>query len=247
MGLALLFALAVWARPAFSQEPPSWGLLSKQACAAYQEGRYSDAARLYDLLVKAGLEGAAVHYDLGNCHLREGDLGHAILEYRRALKYDPGFEPAQKNLEVARHLLKARVTPWQPSPWETFVQALPDGWLGWAVLLLSLLGNVALGTAFFLGPGSLRRACVGIMVGAFVSAGMAGALMAYARTVVAAHVPAVIIESAPVYSGPEVKETSVALLPPGSEVIRLAQAGDWSLVLWGEGRGWALSRDVESP
>ena len=35
------------------------------------------------------------------------------------------------------------------------------------------------------------------------------------------------------------------LLPPGSEVLRVAQAGRWSLLLWGEGSGWAESASVD--
>ena len=36
-------------------------------------------------------------------------------------------------------------------------------------------------------------------------------------------------------------------LPEGTEAMRITLAGDWSLVLWGEGRGWTLTETVESP
>ena len=230
-----------------AQDSSSWGLLSRQASKAYSDGRYEEAGRLYTLLIQSGLEGACVRYDLGNCHLKTGDLGRAILEYRRALKFDPRLSPAQQNLDIARRLLKARVAPWQPSPWEAAVQGLPEGALEWGILLLSLLGNAALAAAMFLRPGSLRRAFLIAMVAALLCAGAALALLAYADTVVSGHLPAVVLSPAPVYAGPEAKAAPLATLPPGSEVIRVTRAGDWSLVLWGEGRGWTRSSSVEVP
>jgi tetratricopeptide (TPR) repeat protein len=239
--------LALAAFSLLAQQDASWGLLSRQAARAYNEGRYDEASRLYALLAQSGLDGAAVRYDLGNCHLKRGDLGRAILEYRRALTYDPGLAPAQQNLDIARRLLKARVSPWQPSPWEAAVQGLPEGALEWGILALALMGNLALGAALLLPAGNARRVCLMIMVGAFVAAGGGMALMAYADTVVAGQEAAVVVTAATVYPGPEAKDTPIATLPPGSEVIRVSKAGAWSLVLWGEGRGWTDSAAVEVP
>lgn len=239
--------LALACAAAMAQQDASWQLLSRQAARAYAEGRYEEATRLYGLLARSGQDSAAVRYDLGNCHLKRGDLGRAILEYRRALKYDPDLAPAQQNLEIARRLLKARVSPWQPSPWEAAVQSLPEGSLEWGILALSLLGNLALGASLLLPFGLARRVCLMVMVGAFVCAGGGLALLAYADTVVAGQEPAVVVSAAAVYAGPEAKDTPIATLPPGSEVIRVSKAGAWSLVLWGEGRGWTESASVEVP
>jgi tetratricopeptide (TPR) repeat protein len=248
IGAVALLALAALASfSALAQASESWGLLSRQAAKAYAEGRYDEASRLYALLAQSGLDGAAVRYDLGNCHLKRGDLGRAILEYRRALKYDPDLAPAQQNLQIARRLLKARVSPWQPSPWEAAVQGLPEGALEWGILAFALLGNLALGAVLLLPTGNPRRACLMLMVGAFVTAGGGMALLAYADTVVAGQEPAVVVSVATVYPGPEAKDTPIATLPPGSEVIRVSKAGAWSLVLWGEGRGWTESASVEVP
>jgi tetratricopeptide (TPR) repeat protein len=242
LALAVLLSTGV-----FAQGKASWSLLARQASKAYAEGKYEEAGHLYTLLIQSGLEGASVRYDLGNCYLKTGDLGRAILEYRRALKFDPHLAAAQQNLDIARRLLKARVAPWQPSPWEAAVQGLPEGALEWGILLLSLLGNVALAVAMFLRRESLRRILLIAMVAAFLCAGAALALLAYADTVVSGHQAAVVLSPAPVYIGPTAKASPLATLPPGSEVIRVTRAGDWSLVLWGEGRGWTKSSAVEVP
>ena len=225
----------------------STDLLAQQAAQAYEQGRYGEAARLYRMLRDAGLQGADVHYDLGNCYLKEGDLGRAILEYRRALKYDPDLAPARHNLDVARKLLPARVAMWQPSPWESAVRDLPPGLLEVLVLCFVLLGNGFLAALLFIGPGRARRLCAQALVTAFVLAAISGGMMAYAETVLPAHKPAVIVSTARVYPQPERKGQPLAELPPGSEVVEVSTAGNWKLVLWGEGRGWTAARDVEVP
>jgi len=247
VGISALALVLLLCLPLLAQEKASWSLLSRQAAKAYADGRYEEAGRLYELLVQSGLEGAQVRYDLGNCYLKRGDLGRAILEYRRALKYDPRMVPAQQNLDITRRLLKARVSPWQPSPWEAAVEELPEKALQLGILLASLLGNAALALSLFLRPGGLRRSCLVSMVAGLLCAGGGLALLAYSDTVVRGHEGAVVLSPAPIYSGPEDKGVPLSTLPPGSEVIRVARAGEWSLVLWGEGRGWTRSEAVEAP
>jgi hypothetical protein len=230
-----------------SAQDSSAGLLALQAAQAYGQGRYEEAARLYGRLAESGWDGAAVRYDLANSYLKGGDLGRAILEYRRALKFDPELAPAKHNLEIARRLLPARVAPWQPPPWESMLQRLRPEALQWAVLLPALLANLALALVLLLGPGGLRRAALAVLVAAFLLAGAAGLLLGYARTVLPSHQGAVVLSPASVYATAEERGEPLAILPTGSEVIRVAQAADWSLVLWGEGRGWTRSVAVEVP
>lgn len=240
--VAILSALA-----AAAQSSPAGALLARQAAEAYGQGRYQEAAQLYTRYLSQGGEGAAARFDLGTCYLKAGDLGRAILELRRALKADPELAAAKQNLDVARRLLPARVAPWQPSPWEAALRDLPPNWLEWTVLFLSLLGNGGLAAATLLAPGRARRACAGLMVGAFIAAGVTGAFLAYARTVLPEHRPAVVLGPASVYPSPEAQGKPMAVLPAGSEVMQVAQAGDWTLVLWGEGRGWTSASAVEAP
>jgi hypothetical protein len=240
---ALFFAVGVLALP----PNDSSALLADQAAKAFGEGRYQEAAELYQRLIGSGADGADARYDLGNCWLKEGHLGKAILEYRRALRFDPHHGPSLHNIEVARRLLPARVAPWQPSPWEGFLQGLPPSWLDWSVIGFVLLGNLALGAILLLAPGRPRRILAGVMIAMFVAAGASGLLWAYSRTVLPTHRPAVVLKAAPVYSGPQAEGSPLATLPEGSEVIQVARAGEWTLVLWGEGRGWAPADSVEAP
>jgi tetratricopeptide (TPR) repeat protein len=230
--------------------PPSGAsraLLAQQACQAYDQGRYGEAAKLYQRLADSPGAGAEVHYDLGNCHFKLGDLGRAILEYRRALTRNPSMTPAQKNLDLARALLPARVARWQPSPLEAFIAPAPPHLLRRLLLTCSLLGNLGVALVILVAPGRLRRVAAGTLIAAFLSAGLVGMALLYARAVLPSHHPAVVLQPAAVYPGTETQGVPLATLPVGSEVILTARAGDRALVMWGEGRGWTSASVVEVP
>jgi tetratricopeptide (TPR) repeat protein len=215
--------------------------------AAYDGGRYLEALRLYEAYASSGGEGAEVRYDMGNCALKAGDLGRAVLEYRKALRHDPDLQAARNNLEVARKLMPARKSPWQPPPWEAFLDGIPVLSIQWVVLGLALLANLAFCAALLASPGRGRRLLAGSVVSILTAGAVAGGLLFYAGSILPQRRPAIVVREAPVFPGPAAEGTPVDRLPPGSEVMLLKQAGDWRLVLWGDGRGWVSSTLVEAP
>lgn len=79
--------------------------------AAYERGAFEEAAGIYREVAAAGVESAALHYNLGNALFKGGHLGRAILEYERALKIDPGDEDSRENLEYLRTLTVDEIVP----------------------------------------------------------------------------------------------------------------------------------------
>lgn len=222
-------------------------LLARRASEAYHRGDYAEARRIYHLLLEAEGEGAALRFDLGNCALKSGDLGRAILEYRRALHLDPSFGPAKKNLEAARRLLPARVPPYAVPPWEAFLASLPPGFPEAAVLLGSLLACLSAALVLLLPPGEARRLWARLLAASVLLGLFSVLLLAGSDAVLPRRRPVVVVAPAEVTASPEGGGKALAVLPPGSEILRVAQAGNRSLVLWGEGRGWTDSGAVEEP
>lgn len=72
--------------------------LFRQALAGFQSLRQS------------GVRSGALHYNLGNTYLRLGEVGQAIVQYRRALRLSPGDERINKNLEAARRLCRVQIS-----------------------------------------------------------------------------------------------------------------------------------------
>lgn len=79
---------------------------TSQAAALYQE-----AANGFTALLAGGVENAALHYNLGNTYFRLGDLGHAVLAYRRAARLAPGDARLEANLRYVRDRVEPVLAP----------------------------------------------------------------------------------------------------------------------------------------
>jgi len=242
----LAAASALFAAPP-TEGDASRGLVARRAAEAYEAGEYAEARELYEFMVLLGSEGAGVHHNLGNCALKQGRLGRAILEYRRALRFDPGLDASRHNLELVRRLLPARKAPWRPPPWEVFLGSIPLAFLEGAAILLAWAGCACVWMVLFLSAGRLRKALTVTAAGLMIATAVAGGFLYFAVEVLPSHRPAVVTERAPVYPGPSEDSEPLDRLPEGTEVTEMARAGDWSLVLWGEGKGWVPADTVEVP
>ncbi len=90
-----------------------------RANQAYLEDRYEEARHLYEILVEGGHLNGHVFFNLGNTYIRLGELGKAILAYRKAKVLLPRDGDLQANLEYARSLAKDRIEAASPSLWGT--------------------------------------------------------------------------------------------------------------------------------
>lgn len=71
------------------------------ANAAYAEGKYEEAATLYQSLIDEHPD-AVLYYNLGNTRYKQGELAQAILNYERALRLKPNYKDAKYNLAFAQ-------------------------------------------------------------------------------------------------------------------------------------------------
>lgn len=70
---------------------------------------FREAVDKFQRLTDSGIENGKLYYNLGNACLRSGELGRAILNYRRAEKLIPNDGPLEANLKFARSLRKNQI------------------------------------------------------------------------------------------------------------------------------------------
>lgn len=83
----------------------------QQARVAYDENRLSDAIQIYEVILTGGYFSEALFFNLGNAHFRRGELGQAVLYYKRAQYLSPRDPDVLANLQFAFDTAGVAVPP----------------------------------------------------------------------------------------------------------------------------------------
>ena len=124
--LVLLVLGLTGSQRVFAQSP-STAELMEVANQLYELARYDEAVEAYSRLASEGVRSSAVYYNLGNAYFKNGDVGRAILYYRRAAALAPGDDDVKANLDFAR---ATRTDDLAPAARSTF-DGLGRWLLGW--------------------------------------------------------------------------------------------------------------------
>lgn len=97
----------------------------------------------YRALIEQGVENAAIHRNIGTAFMLKGDLGRAIVAFRRAERLDPTDERVQESIAAARALVRTEISSGARSRVEDAVlfwrgrlsrdTMLTLGLVGWAI------------------------------------------------------------------------------------------------------------------
>jgi tetratricopeptide (TPR) repeat protein len=68
----------------------------------YEAGQFAEAAAAYQSLADSGVRDGDLYYNLGNAYFKAGDVGRAIVNYRRAQQLLPRDADIAANLQLAR-------------------------------------------------------------------------------------------------------------------------------------------------
>jgi tetratricopeptide (TPR) repeat protein len=96
---SLLLCLSI---PAFSQSEVSPIEAMLRANQYYEAGQFVEAAQVYEAIIAAGIHHSDLYYNLGNAYFKQGELGRAVLNYRRAQQLTPRDSDVVANLNFAR-------------------------------------------------------------------------------------------------------------------------------------------------
>ena len=79
-----IFSLFLLGNAGFAAENHQVEELFFKANQAYKQGQFQDAIIAYRQLIESGHSNGHLYYNLGNCYMRLGQVGAAILSYERA-------------------------------------------------------------------------------------------------------------------------------------------------------------------
>ena len=222
-----------------------------EADSAYAQGRYQQAIRDYESLLKQGVS-TALYYNLGNAYYRMDDMPRAVLNYERALLLSPGDPDVRFNLQMARSKTIDKITPESEMFFVTWYHVLVnftsvDGWARIALCALAVAIVLAL-LYLFASPVWMRK--LGFFGALFMLLLFVVAnLFAYVqkesfvrRSGAIIMAPAVTVKSTPASQG-----TDLFILHEGTRVeITDGTMRQWKRIRLADGKeGWIETSQME--
>ncbi|MDX2198397.1 MAG: tetratricopeptide repeat protein [Phycisphaerae bacterium] len=210
---------------------------------------YAEALARFQSLRSAGVNSAALCFNLGNTYYRLNDLGRAVLEYRRAERIAPRDQRVRRNLSYVRERVVPSIAPPQSgqlggalllglerlSLWERVTITLLLGFAAWGWMSWPMLRRAAPRVSF----APLLLAVAALALGAHA----AWELRSDARTP-----EAVVVERATLRLGRgEGYEPALSdALGPGVELRIIEERAGWAEVELRDGkRGWIVLTAIE--
>lgn len=224
----------------------------EKADALYENEEYQAAITAYENILANEGVAPEVYYNLGNSYYKIDDIPHAILNYERALKLDPGDNDIRANLALARGKTIDKVTP--PSEmffvtwWRNLTNVMSvDAWSVWGIVSFVLMLAGVLVYMFV--PALIFRkigvyGAIALLVVCLI-ANLAALTQRISNNEESA---AIVIESAVVVkSSPSETSTDLFLIHEGTKVEILdSSMKQWMEVKFEEGKqGWVPVGAVE--
>lgn len=219
-----------------------------EANAAYADGRYEEAAALYQGLIDEQ-PNATLYYNLGNVRYKQGELAQAILNYERALRLEPNNKDAQYNLAFAQSKITDNITE-QDFFLSVWVRAIRNRlseptWfvLSICLFILGLIGILLflLGREPWLRKTAFHMAWIAILFS--LIAGL-NAVSLHKRDTLRNE--AIITQGVVnAKSSPDRSGTDLFTLHEGTKVTIRETIGEWSNVSVGQNVGWIRSSCLE--
>ncbi len=218
------------------------------ANAAYADGRYDEAATIYQSLLDEQ-PNATLYYNLGNARFKQGELAQAILSYERALRLKPNYKDAKYNLAFAQSRIVDNI-PEQDfflSSWARTVrnQLSERTWIrlsiGLFILALAGLLLFLLGRAMWVRKTAFHTAWIALLFS--LVTGLNAASLHNRDTL---RNEAIITQGVVnAKSSPDRSGTDLFTLHEGTKVTIRETIGEWVNVHVGSNEGWIRNSNLE--
>jgi hypothetical protein len=225
----------------------TWQQQWKKATDFYLQKQYDSAAHHYELIAESHPQNAELYYNLGNTYYRLNKIGPAVLNYERALHADPGHKGAQDNLAITQVRISHQIAVTDDIFFVTWWHKLTSATMAgtWAVIafICFLLALVIFWLRRYRSI-NLPMQLPGVFGFFFICAAMLG--LNAAANVVSSHKAVVFENDTPLMDLQQTKGKPAALIPEGTTVRIISDAGQWLEVRLPDSRtGWVQASQVE--
>ena len=209
----------------------------------YAKGKFSDAAGLYETILKTGAQSPALLFNYANAEFKAGHPGEAIAAYRRAALLAPRDAEIRANLAFARGQIQGATV--RENRWQS--------WLGQFTLNeWTLLAVTAFWVTFILLAARQIRPAVGpklksaTSLCAILTIAFGTALALRAAEHFSRRTAVVVLPQVTARSGPFDEAQSAFTAHDGEELAVMDRHGDWLQVNDSAGKiGWLQTKQVE--
>ncbi len=245
--LLLLFILGncFWA---WGQEKSSF----ERANAAYNEGDFETAIRLYESILESGRHSAELYYNLGNAHYKQNEIAPSIYNFEKALLLKPNDPEIKNNLGYAQKMTLDAITPLPEVGlskfYKTFTNYLSfDQWAYAAVVLMILFTVFYI--AFYYFGSAFRKRIAFIFSLTMLVFSILAVTMAYIQYKdLQANRPAIVFaDEVRIQSDPNEKAQEVFVLHEGAKVSILETYNDYFKIQIADGKsGWIPKKSIKT-
>ncbi len=222
--------------------------LFEHGCDLYESGQFDEAAQAFESLIKMGLKNSTLYYNLGNSYFKQGNLGKAVVNYRRALLLSPRDRDVKANLELVRSMVGLRDTTasFDLSGLATFpLRTLSPEEIELGFYIFAYAFAFCFVGCLFSG-GQAKRVLTRVLIVCAIVTAVFLTLEAASSNRLTSHNEGVIVADCSLMSGPGKAFEQIGHLRQGVEVKLGARSGVWLEVRLPTGQiGWVEEEAVE--
>lgn len=223
----------------------------ERANQLYQQGKFTEARDAYESILRNGLTSGELYYNLANAYYKAGDVGKAILNYERALRFMPNDDDLKHNLYLASLMITDRIEAaprlflwdyWDGIKGAFSVRSLTWICYGLFVVLIGALCIVVLARTY-----RMRRA--GLFLGSastLVLAAFVVVLVGKINDVNRTDLAIVTAKITTVKNSPDAKSSDAFVLHSGVKLTITDSVNEWVKIRLADGKvGWMEKSDAE--
>lgn len=218
-----------------------------KASAFYEYARYEEAIAQYSLLLEHGLESGPLYYNLGNCYIKKGELGRAILNYERAKRIIPRDSDLESNAEYAKSLVRENLGEssrvWYHKMADRIFKPISIDDLTILLSVAYLLFMIICVAGLYLEPVKRSRK---ILLLIFLLIFITGGFGFYQKIALLDKEAVIIVEKSEAKFEPFDRSTTHFTLYEGMKVQVLFSKKEWVKIKWADKKvGWVKASSIE--